>query len=161
MRALETVGIWASRVIAAGVFIWAAVPKLMDPVAFAETIGNYHAFPYWSWNLIAATVPWLELIAAVALVVGIRRRGAAFTLAVLDTAFMALILSVIARDIDISCGCFGQQSEAAAQVESVGWHTFFRDLALMVPILVGGMATPAERDRAEQDDADDSDGTDG
>ncbi len=147
MRALETSAIWASRVVAAGVFIWAAVPKLLDPVAFAESIGNYHAFPYWSWNLIATTVPWLELLAAVALVVGIRRRGAAFTLAVLDTAFMALILSVIARDIDISCGCFGQQSEAAAQAESVGWHTFFRDLALMVPIVVGALATPAERER--------------
>lgn len=150
MRALETSAIWASRVIAAGVFIWAAVPKLMDPVAFAETIGNYRAFPYWSWNLIAATVPWLELVAAAALVVGIRRRGAAFALAVLDTAFMALILSVIARDIDISCGCFGQQSEAAAQAESVGWHTFWRDLVLMVPIVIGGMSTPGERDRADQ-----------
>jgi len=135
-------------VIAAGVFIWAAIPKLIDPVGFAEDIANYQAFPYWSWNFIAAVVPALELVAAVALLSGVLRKGGVLLLAVLDAAFMALILSVIVRDIDLSCGCFGREEEAA----TIGWPTFLRDAALMLAIVIAGVTTPGER-AADDDDA--------
>lgn len=141
---LKTGGIWTARLVVAAVFIYAAVPKIVDPAGFAEDISNYQAFPYWSWNLIATVVPMLELCGAVALLTGIGRRGGALLLGILDAAFMVLIMSVIVRDIDLSCGCFGHEQEAA----SVGWPTLFRDAGLMIGIMLAGLSTPGEASRS-------------
>lgn len=140
--------VWAARLLVAGVFIWAAIPKLLDPVGFAEDISNYQVFPYWSWNLIAAIVPVLELVGALALLSGVGRKGAVALLGALDVAFIALIASVIVRDIDLSCGCFGQEEEAA----SIGWPTLWRDVGLLVAIAVSALSAPAERRRDDSRD---------
>ncbi len=147
---LQTGAVWLARLVVAGVFIWAAIPKLLDPAGFAEDISNYQVFPYWSWNLIAAIVPSLELVGALALLTGFFRKGAVALLGLLDVAFIALIASVIVRDIDLSCGCFGHEEEAA----SIGWPTLWRDVALLVAIAVAGLRSPAEAAREDsRDDA--------
>ena len=56
--------VWVSRLVVAGVFVAAAVPKLMDPVTFAEDVANYDSFPEFSRHIIAAFIPVLELVAA-------------------------------------------------------------------------------------------------
>lgn len=145
---LETSVVWLARVLVAGVFIWAAIPKLLDPAAFATDISNYQVFPYWSWNLIAAIVPSLELVGALALLTGLGRKGAVALLGALDLAFIALIASVIVRDIDLSCGCFGHEEEAA----SIGWPTLWRDVGLLIAIGVSGLNTPADRQRESSQD---------
>ena len=121
---------WLGRLIAGGVFLWAGAQKLLDPAAFAEDISNYQAFPHWTWNLAAAVVPAIEIIAGLALLTGFRRRAAALMLGSLTLAFLGLILSVILRDINLDCGCFGESEQASA----VGWPLFVRDLGLLVAI---------------------------
>ncbi|MEZ4385545.1 MAG: MauE/DoxX family redox-associated membrane protein [Nannocystaceae bacterium] len=121
---------WAARLVVAAVFVAAAAPKLVDPAAFAAAIRNYQAFPYWSWNALAALVPTLELVGAVALLTPMRR-SAALLLGGLTLAFIALIASVIVRGIDIGCGCFGDATAA----ESVGWPLLLRDVALLAAIV--------------------------
>ena len=135
--------VWLSRLLVAGVFIAAAVPKLADPVAFAEDIRNYDAFPEFSVHVLAAMVPILELLAAGALFIPRIRRGATLILMGLDLAFIVLIGSVLVRGIDIRCGCFGGASEEA---ETISWTTLARDVALLVPIWLGMLHTapPAE-----------------
>lgn len=126
---------WAARLVVAGVFIAAAAPKILDPAAFAAAIRNYQAFPHWTWNGLAALVPMLELVGAVALLTP-KRRPAALLLGGLTLAFIALIASVIVRGIDIGCGCFGEASAA----EAVGWPLLLRDVALLAAIVVAGWA---------------------
>ena len=121
---------WAGRSITAAVFLYAAFGKLADPAAFAEDIANYQAFPHWTWNLAATVVPVTEVIGALALLTGYKRRAAALMLASLNVAFIGLIASVIFRGIDLSCGCFG---ESAAD-SSIGWMDLLRDLGLLVAI---------------------------
>lgn len=140
---LRDLVIWLARLTVTAVFVYAAIPKLLDPVAFADDIANYQAFPYWSWNLIAVFVPMLELLGALALLTGVARRGAVAVLAVLDVAFIVLIGTVIFRDIDLSCGCFGHEEEAAA----IGWPTLARDLVLLAGIAMSAMRTAAEQTR--------------
>jgi hypothetical protein len=126
---------WAARLVVAAVFIAAAAPKILDPAAFAAAIRNYQTFPYWTWNGLAALVPMLELVGAVALLTP-KRRPAALLLGGLTLAFIALIASVIVRGIDIGCGCFGEASAA----EAVGWPLLLRDVALLAAIGVAGWA---------------------
>ena len=130
---------WLGRLAAGGVFVLAGVAKLRDPAAFVEDIANYQAFPYWTWNLAAAVVPVAEILAGLALLTGIKRRAGAIVLGSLTLAFLGLIASVIFRDIDLSCGCFGEAGEAS----EVGWPKFFEDLALMAAIVAAYL--PAER----------------
>lgn len=138
--------VWLSRLVVAGVFVAAAVPKLMDPVTFAEDVANYDSFPEFSRHIIAAFIPVLELVAAVALLVPRLARGAVVVVLGLDIAFIALIASVLARGIDIRCGCFGG---AAEEAEAIGWSTLLRDVALLAPIILAGLGTDASSAAAE------------
>lgn len=128
-----------ARLLVGGVFIYAGVIKLFDPAAFAQDIANYQAFPYWTWNLAAAVVPVTEILAGLAVLSGIKRRAGAIVLGSLTIAFIGLILSVIVRDINLDCGCFGEAEQASA----VGWPLVLRDLGLLVAIVAAYL--PAER----------------
>jgi len=127
------------RLIAGAVFIYAGIIKLLDPVAFAQDIANYQAFPHWTWNLAATIVPATEIIGGLALVTGFKRRAGAIVLGSLTVAFIGLILSVIIRGINLDCGCFGEAAEASA----VGWPLLLRDLGLLLAIVAAYL--PPER----------------
>ena len=125
---------WLARLAVAAVFLAAALPKIADPVGFIADLRNYQVFPHGSWTAIAALVPMLELVGAAALLTGRWRRAAALLLGGLTLAFLALIGSVIARGIDLHCGCFGQDAAA----EAIGWPLFGRDLGLLALIAFAG-----------------------
>jgi uncharacterized membrane protein YphA (DoxX/SURF4 family) len=131
------------RLIVGGVFVFAGIVKLLDPASFAQDIANYQAFPHWTWNLAATIVPVTEIVAGLAVLTGIKRRAAALVLGSLTLAFIGLILSVIMRDIDLSCGCFGEAAEAS----EVGWPLLLRDLGLLLAIVAAYL--PPERPRSE------------
>ncbi len=137
---MRWIATWLARVVAGGVFLYAALPKLVDPVAFAEDIGNYQFFPYQLDNLIAGIVPLLEIIGAVAVLTGFKRRAGAVLLSALTVGFLVLILSVIVRDIDLACGCFGRGDEAA----KVGWSLFWRDVGLLVATVAAALPKPGD-----------------
>lgn len=130
--------VWLARVGVAATFVVAAVPKLLDLPGFATDIQNYRVFPTWSANILAAWVPALELVGAASILTGWKRRAGAWLLGGLTLAFIALIGSVIARGIDISCGCFGSNPTAP----SVGWPTLWRDVALLAAIVVAAWPLP-------------------
>ncbi len=132
---------WLGRLVAGGVFVYAGVHKLLDPAAFAQDIANYQAFPWWTWNLAAAVVPMVEILAGLAVLTGFKRRAGAIVLGSLTIAFLGLIASVIFRGIDLDCGCFGEVAEASA----VGWPLFFRDLGLLAAILAAALPTEPRR----------------
>jgi hypothetical protein len=137
-RAIEIIGV-LGRLITAGVFIFAGVQKLLDPGAFAQDIANYQAFPYWTWNLAAAIVPVTEILAGLAVLTGFKRRAGAIVLGSLTVAFLGLILSIIARGINLDCGCFGE----AVAASEIGWPLVARDLALLLAIVAAYL--PPER----------------
>lgn len=138
---IRSYGVLCARLLVAGVFIYAAVPKILDPVSFAGDIANYRV-PYWMWNAAAGVVPMLELFGALALLHPKHWRGGALVLGALTLVFLVLIYSVIARDIDIACGCFGK-AEVASRV---GWDLFLRDLGLLALVLVAYLPRNAASD---------------
>ena len=109
--------VWAARVAIAGVFLYAAVPKIADPPGFAKSIFHYQALPDAAINLLAIFLPWLELWTAIALLaVPALRRGALFLLGGMLCVFVGAITSAMVRGLNIDCGCFsttGQGMHAA------------------------------------------------
>ncbi|MFH1077161.1 MAG: MauE/DoxX family redox-associated membrane protein [Pseudomonadota bacterium] len=95
-----------TRIMFGGTFIWASLDKFLHPQVFADIILNYKILPAQLVNLPAIILPLLELLCGVLLLCGIYFRGSALILNTLLIIFIGAIGSVLARGIDIRCGCF-------------------------------------------------------
>jgi putative oxidoreductase len=106
------IAIWAARLAIAAVFLYAAVPKIIDPPGFAKSIYNYQMMPDAVINPMALFLPWLELFTALALLgVPALRRGALWLLGGMLVVFVVAISSAMARGLNIDCGCFSTTGE--------------------------------------------------
>ncbi|HEY5673809.1 MAG TPA: MauE/DoxX family redox-associated membrane protein [Malonomonas sp.] len=116
------------RLLLAAVFIYAGVIKGTDPIAFAGQVANYQLLPY-AWNyLVAAILPYLELLCGILLLLNRRVRPALLVLFGLNLIFMLAISSLIVRGIDIDCGCF--RPDAANKTSP--WMALWRDIGLLL-----------------------------
>lgn len=100
---------WPLRVALAAVFIYAGMMKALDPQQFAIDVQHYE-LTSWSFSIVIAIyLPWLEIFAGLALLVGRLYRGALALTGVMTLAFLAAIGSAWGRGLDITCGCFGAE----------------------------------------------------
>jgi uncharacterized membrane protein YphA (DoxX/SURF4 family) len=115
-------------------FLAAAVHKVRDPLAFAENIFNYQVLPDALVNPTAIFLPWLEIVAGLAIIFAPRyRRVSAWLLLGLLIFFTGLVGVTMARGIDVACGCFTSDPDATP----VGWGKIFENTLWM---LVTGFA---------------------
>jgi uncharacterized membrane protein YphA (DoxX/SURF4 family) len=138
---------WGVRLGVAGLFIYAAVPKLLDAAHFAEDINHYRMLPEALVGPLALGLPALELVAGLALLVPAYTRGAALLCAAMLGMFAIAMAQSKLRGIDLECGCFGAASEAR-----VSWTKVTLDLALamLAAWLVRPLPkTPPAPDRAQ------------
>ena len=112
--------------IVGGIFIYAGVIKVMDPVAFARDIDNYHILPWALSVRLAFYLPWLEVFGGLAVFCGLFYRGGLLILNVLISIFIVASIVAKARGLDITCGCFGHASKNLSFV----WHLLI-DFALL------------------------------
>lgn len=122
------------RVVLAGVFISAAIGKIAKPADFADATAGYQILPRSLVNVFAVTMPWVELLAGLA-VLGrpIMVYGAAVMIE-LNVMFIAALGWAIARHLHIECGCFSSCNTDS----TVGWALIARDTLLILtcmPIL--------------------------
>jgi uncharacterized membrane protein YphA (DoxX/SURF4 family) len=115
------------------IFIAAALGKIGDLPAFALQLHNYRIVPLWSEHLLALTMPWIELVAGLALVLGLRARSGAVIVLVLMAVFTVAVGSAWARGLDFQCGCFGK-----ASVAMIGARKFAENLGFT---LLAALAT--------------------
>jgi putative oxidoreductase len=101
------------RLVVGGVFLWAGILKIFDPLEFAQAIANYKFFPRLITFFLALVLPWLEVICGIFLILGIFRNASALLVSCLLAGFLVLITSAILRGLDIDCGCFGSLSQKA------------------------------------------------
>ena len=112
------------RVALAGIFIYASWEKILKPDDFVRIIEGYHILPEPMVSLVAIWLPWTELFAGVALLVGIWPRAIGLLLSGLVVVFIAGLVQALARGIDIQCGCFSLDPEAAARSWASLWQEF-------------------------------------
>lgn len=101
------------RLIVGGVFIWAAVTKISDPLSFAQDVKNYQLVGQSLSFLTAILLPWVELIAGIFLIIGIFPRSSALIISALLIIFILLVTVTIIRGLEVECGCFGTFSRKA------------------------------------------------
>jgi putative oxidoreductase len=104
-----------------GIFIYAGVMKIFDPVGFANDIDNYKILPWPLTVRLAFYLPWLEILCGLAVILGLLYRGGLLILTALISIFIAASVIAKARGLDITCGCFGHASR---------YLSFFGHLAL-------------------------------
>jgi uncharacterized membrane protein YphA (DoxX/SURF4 family) len=88
------------------IFVIAAIPKIADPPSFAHMIYNYRLVPGSLINVSALILPWVELLAGLALILGVWRAAARTIIGILLAIFIIAISINLARDNAIDCGCF-------------------------------------------------------
>lgn len=113
------------RVALGGLFIYAGVVKVADPLGFAQDIRNYRLVGQTLSFVAALVLPWLEIVAGAFLVAGISTRGAALVVTGLLVFFILLTLVTMARGLDVDCGCFGSLSRRS------GWGVVLEDLGML------------------------------
>jgi putative oxidoreductase len=116
----------AVRVLIGALFLYAALPDILDTMGFASSIYNYKLFPSSIIGMSAAFVPWLEVLAGLALVIGVKIRGASLLISLLVVVFISLATISIIRGLDIDCGCFSGVARKA------NWLAIFEDIGLLV-----------------------------
>lgn len=98
---------WVLRLLVGGAFLFAGALKIADPAKFAVDVSHYRLVPPELVNLVAILVPWIEVTAGWFVLAGIWLRPAALVIASMTVLFLGVIVSALARGLNIECGCFG------------------------------------------------------
>jgi putative oxidoreductase len=119
--------------IVGGVFIYAGVLKVLDPVQFGIDIDNYKTLPWFITARFAFYLPWLEIFCGLALIFRFLYRGGLSILSALTLIFIGATIAAKARGLDITCGCFGHASQhwSFPQHMAVDLAIFFALAALL------------------------------
>lgn len=123
---LDTLSLLA-RLILGVVFIYASLYKIAEPSDFALSIATYDIMPLWSINLLAITLPWIELGCGILIILGLYTRANAIAIGGMLLVFIIAISVALTRGTDFSCGCFAS-AEAGAEI---AWGTLWRDVAML------------------------------
>ena len=115
-------------------FAAAAIPKIADPPAFAHMVYNYRLLPGVAVNAAAITLPWVEIAAGAALLLGFWKRTAAGIAGLLLLVFIAALSVNLARGNPVNCGCFSLHAVDkpwAALLDDMRW-TILRDVGMLL-----------------------------
>ncbi|HEX8296673.1 MAG TPA: MauE/DoxX family redox-associated membrane protein [Chthoniobacteraceae bacterium] len=105
--------LWVVRLIVGGLFIYAGAVKAFETEEFTREIQRYALIPWPDATLLLALyLPWLELVAGVAVIVRRLQVGALAILLLLMLMFTAALTSAWTRGLDIECGCFGKSKQS-------------------------------------------------
>jgi uncharacterized membrane protein YphA (DoxX/SURF4 family) len=138
---MKRVLVLIARLVVGGLFIYAGALKAADPGGLIRDIWNFQLVPEpWAWWL-AAYLPFLEVLAGIALITGLQRRGAHLLLGGLLVAFLAALIVAAARGLDVNCGCFGSNPDGTSS--SLTWP-IIRDLLLLTGLAVSIWAARRE-----------------
>lgn len=118
---------WTLRILLAGLFGYAGFLKIAQPLAFADGIATFRLLPAWMITTVAVALPVAEILLS-ALLLAAWRRAAALGLLVLTGVFIVALLSVVARGIEVNCGCFGPGGPTS------GWLELGRNALLAIAL---------------------------
>jgi uncharacterized membrane protein YphA (DoxX/SURF4 family) len=119
----------AARWILGLTFIYASYHKIVSPADFANIVYGYDLFPEIFIHLIAIVIPFLELIAGFALIIGFYPRSAAIIINGLLLVFITVLTINLIRGHEFDCGCF---SAAQSGYTSSSEVTLLREVIYFV-----------------------------
>lgn len=130
------------------VFVYASADKILHPAEFARIVYRYRLvgpsqlIPPLVPNVFAVTLPWVELLAGLLLIVGTWRREAALLTGAMTAVFIGAVSLALLRGIDLeNCGCF----TVGAAGRAAGLRLVLADSVMVAAatVLVLGAREPA------------------
>lgn len=141
---------WLLGIGVGGVFVYASLDKIAQPAEFAKIIYNYRILgPDFDTgplaaNLLAVTLPWLELVAGLLLITGLWRREAALATAGMLVMFLFAVSWALLQGVDLAnCGCFTVAAGEEGAGRRVGIQLLVGDTGLLAATLVLAFLAPA------------------
>ena len=119
------------RLIVGGIFLISGIAKIADPVRFLLTLREFQLLPGALESFLAVYLPWLEFLLGLCVVLGVLHRTASLMIAGLNGFFIIAIGSVMARGIEVDCGCFGLLADALHLPDLADGKAIVRNLVLM------------------------------
>lgn len=159
MRKFGSLLEWGLRIPLGGFFVWSGVMKLLDLRAFTEAVGNFQMeFEeriFFDWErffgapgdaYLAYGVPWLEVMAGLALVTGFGKRGGLVVLGGLLVMFNLALWSAWDRGIvDLNCGCHGKSDDPTDYAEKIASNFGLLAVVLLIAGIVWGRGRLTEK----------------
>jgi uncharacterized membrane protein YphA (DoxX/SURF4 family) len=117
--------IWIGRLVLGGIFVYAGFSKLLMPnthlwpifvlrfsvsmniSSFAEQVESYKMISPAASEVVAHTLPFVEIVLGLLLLIGWRLRIWATTMTAIMVGFLAVVTRAYLLHMDINCGCFG------------------------------------------------------
>ena len=138
-----------ARVVVGGLFLISAIGKIMAPEAFVEEVRAHEMLPIVMTNSVAYVLPWVELFAALLLVMSVWRKEARFLIAALLVVFTIAKVYTYAQGKVIDCGCGGQIAFLKYIYNSP--QGILTNIVLLLLLWVDRQASRAERGRRPAD----------
>ncbi len=121
------------RLVLGVTFVYASLDKIAHPDQFAKIVYNYKILPDFLINVFAVTLPWVELLAGLFLIVGIFTESASLLISFLLVLFLIAISINVLRGVDLNCGCFSTDPAGKKEGISLLFKDFlFLFMGLMV-----------------------------
>jgi uncharacterized membrane protein YphA (DoxX/SURF4 family) len=139
--------IWLGRLLIGGTFVYAGYAKLVYPnhnlwpwfmlkfsisanlSTFAFQVESYKILGAAASSLVAHTLPFVEIVLGLLLLIGWKLRVWATTVSAILLGFLAVVTRAYLLHMDINCGCFGTP-------EPLTIITVLRDSALVLLALL-------------------------
>ena len=129
-RVRDVVGTVA-RLGLAAVFLVSGVLKAVDPDATYVAVRAYDVLPRAGVAVVAAVLPWAEIVLGLLLLAGVATRAVAVAGAALLLVFVTGVTQAWARGLAIDCGCFGGGG-AVDPSETAYGRELLRDAGLLL-----------------------------
>ena len=150
MRLAKPAFLWGVRLLLAYLFLTAAIGgwvwaedgfvrtegKLLDPQQFVFHVRAFQLMED-PWNAWAAMgLPWLECLTGIALLLPWTALGGAASATAMLTMFIAALISVRARGLEVNCGCFGGPTAASDLTVAIASRVLWLGLAIACFLLL-------------------------
>jgi uncharacterized membrane protein YphA (DoxX/SURF4 family) len=119
---------WLCRLSLTAIFLYTGYIKIQEPLQFAVALTGYQLIPENLVLPIATYFPWVEILLAIAILVGWKIRWFAAAATALLLFFSLLLIITFLRGIEASCGCFSFD-------DPISPITILRDGIIVVPAI--------------------------
>jgi uncharacterized membrane protein YphA (DoxX/SURF4 family) len=142
--------IWIGRLVLGGIFVYAGLSKLLLPNAhlwpmfvlkfsismnissFAQQVESYKMISPEASQVVAHTLPFVEIALGLLVLIGWRLRIWATAITAIMVGFLAVVTRAYLLHMDINCGCFGTPEKLTGM--TVVRDGAFTALALLMTI---------------------------
>ncbi|MEW6624044.1 MAG: MauE/DoxX family redox-associated membrane protein [Bacillota bacterium] len=115
------------RVLLALIYLYAGGSKVFEPMLFQAVLQNYFPIPDSIALGLAIVVPWIQIIAALSVLMNWKTLYSSGLLTVMSLFFFSLMVVNYGQALPFGCGCFGFKGE-----ELVGVYHVARDFSITI-----------------------------